>query len=715
MIGANMRTEELLQQSQALTQELQRQSKELTAAAGRAQAHQRGAREAGDRAGGEGAAARRAEPKVEVKNREVELARVSLEEKAEQLALISKYKSEFLANMSHELRTPLNSLLILAKLLADNKEANLTDKQVEYAKTIYASGGDLLDADQRDPRPVQGRGRQDAGRAARRRRSPSVAGLRRAHASAPSPSRRASTFSIEVDRATCPARIRTDPQRLQQILKNLLANAFKFTERGSVHAAHAPARAGGRGSRTSAAHGGGVIAFAVADTGIGIAHEQAAAHLRGLPAGRRHHQPQVRRHRPRPVDQPRDRAPARRRDPRRERGRARGARSRSTCPSATSRPVDDDGDREPQLRRRARSSFAQRGQRRRRSPSPIRSSLARSRTIATDIARGRPRAAHHRGRREVRAHHAADGARQGLQGRGRHARRHRPRAGQRATGRTPSRSTSSCPALDGWTVLDRLKRNPRRGTSRCTSSRSTRRSRRGAALGAFAYLEKPVSREALDGAFAHIDDLPRPQRCGGCCWSRTTTPQRDSIVELVGEGERRARSPRSRTGRGGAGGARQRRVRLHGRRPGAARRRRHPADRAGAEPQVRQLRELPIIVYTGKDLTPEDEDALKKYAAVGHPQEHGALARAPAQRDRAVPAPRREHACPSDRKAVLRGQPAQRRSVAGRKVLVVDDDVRNIFAMTSVLEASGLRGDLRRERPGRHRGARRATRTSTSC
>src|SRR6202012_6297378 len=78
------------------------------------------------------------------KNQEVELASRSVEEKAEQLQLISKYKSEFLANMSHELRTPLNSLLILAKLLSDNKDGNLSDRQIEYAKTIYASGGDLL-------------------------------------------------------------------------------------------------------------------------------------------------------------------------------------------------------------------------------------------------------------------------------------------------------------------------------------------------------------------------------------------------------------------------------------------------------------------------------------------------------------------------------------------------------------------------------------------
>src|SRR5262249_61269505 len=82
--------------------------------------------------------------RIEIKNREIELARAALEEKAEQLALSSRYKSEFLANMSHELRTPLNSLLILAKLLADNAEKNLTDKQIEYSKTIYQAGNDLL-------------------------------------------------------------------------------------------------------------------------------------------------------------------------------------------------------------------------------------------------------------------------------------------------------------------------------------------------------------------------------------------------------------------------------------------------------------------------------------------------------------------------------------------------------------------------------------------
>jgi len=231
MIGANMRTEELLQQSQSLTQELQSQSNELTVQQDELKrtnsALEKQALELEEKA----KLLEEQNSKVEVKNREVEQARVSLEEKAEQLALISKYKSEFLANMSHELRTPLNSLLILAKLLGENKDGNLSDRQIEYAKTIYSSGGDLLSL----INEILDLAKVEAGKMRVEPRDLPFLEIQQFVERSFQPLAGEKGLEFKIDLAPdLPQRIRTDPQRLQQILKNLIANAIKFTAKGHV-------------------------------------------------------------------------------------------------------------------------------------------------------------------------------------------------------------------------------------------------------------------------------------------------------------------------------------------------------------------------------------------------------------------------------------------------------------------------------------------------
>jgi signal transduction histidine kinase len=169
--------------------------------------------------------------KVEQKNSEVEAARLALEEKAEQLALSSRYKSEFLANMSHELRTPLNSLLILARLLTENQDGNLTEKQVEYAQTILGAGSDLLNLinDVLDLSKIEA-GKMDI--------SPTevlLADVREfvRRSFQPLAEQKGLEFEVELT-GRLPETIYTDGQRLQQVLKNLLSNAVKFTESGGV-------------------------------------------------------------------------------------------------------------------------------------------------------------------------------------------------------------------------------------------------------------------------------------------------------------------------------------------------------------------------------------------------------------------------------------------------------------------------------------------------
>ncbi|HYR79339.1 MAG TPA: ATP-binding protein, partial [Candidatus Dormibacteraeota bacterium] len=267
MIMANMRTEQLLQQSQGLTQELQNQSNELTTQQETLKqtnnALERQALELEEKA----KLLEEQNTKVEVKNREVEQARKSLEEKAEQLALVSKYKSEFLANMSHELRTPLNSLLLLSKVLSENKETNLTDKQIEYVRTIYSSGTDLMKL----INEVLDLAKVEAGKMELEPRELVTSELTdyvQRHF-APLAEQKNLEFTVEMA-AGVPAEIHADQQRLEQVLKNLLANAFKFTENGSVRFRIDMAPPGKYFDSESLKIAGKVIAISVTDTGIGI-------------------------------------------------------------------------------------------------------------------------------------------------------------------------------------------------------------------------------------------------------------------------------------------------------------------------------------------------------------------------------------------------------------------------------------------------------------
>ncbi|MFE9256871.1 HAMP domain-containing protein [Streptomyces sp. NPDC006879] len=268
-ISVNSKTEVLLKQSQELTEQLRERSAELE--------NRQSALEASNTELEEKAELLAQQNRdIEVKNTEIEEARQVLEERAEQLAVSMRYKSEFLANMSHELRTPLNSLLILAKLLADNAEGNLSPKQVEFADTIHGAGSDLLQLinDILDLSKVEA-GKMDV--------SPTRIALVQLvdYVEAtfrPLTAEKGLDFSVRVS-PELPATLHTDEQRLLQVLRNLLSNAVKFTDSGAVELVIRLAGADVPGAiREQLLEAGSLreadadlIAFSVTDTGIGIA------------------------------------------------------------------------------------------------------------------------------------------------------------------------------------------------------------------------------------------------------------------------------------------------------------------------------------------------------------------------------------------------------------------------------------------------------------
>ena len=682
MISASMRTEELLEQSQGLTQELQTQSKELTIQQGELKksnaALEKQALELEEKA----KQLEEQNSNIEVKNREVELARASLEEKAEQLSLISKYKSEFLANMSHELRTPLNSLLILAKLLSDNKDANLSEKQVEYAKTIYASGGDLLSL----INEILDLSKVEAGKMQIEPRDIALADLKEFFERnfRPIAEQKGLDFQIELG-GNVPSHIRTDPQRLQQVIKNLLANAFKFTETGSVKLKMDVRRERNVFQSDALLHAEQVLAFSVVDTGIGIpknkhkiifeAFQQAdgttsrkyggtglglsiSKEITRLLGGEIHVESEPGRGSNFTLYLPdrytdgmgdeQQRPAAEQREPS-ARTVARGPvtfLSEPQLPEAMAlRPLEDDREH---LREGDRILLI------------IEDDLKFAR-IMVGMAR-------EKGFKAVVATRGDTGL-------------------ALANELLPAAITLDIqlPVVDGWAILDRLKRNPRTRHIPVHVISIVEKSKKGAAMGAFAYLEKPVSKEALEGAFTHISSFLE-KKVKRLLVIEDDLVQQKVVSELV-QGEdvqvtaATSAAEAERALEADAIDCVVLDLMLEDEDAGG-----RLLEKIKTQPRFKNL---PVVVYTGKELAKREEQRLKKYAE-SVILKSGASSPEKLLSDTALFLHRIEAKLSPQARELLKERRDAAEVIAGKKVLIVDDDVRNIFALTSVLESHGV-------------------------
>ncbi|HVI58930.1 MAG TPA: HAMP domain-containing protein [Luteimonas sp.] len=654
-IESTMRTERLLSQSQQLASELQSQQREL--------------QQTNDEIALKAQLLAEQKAEVEQKNQQIEQARRELEEKAAELALTSRYKSEFLANMSHELRTPLNSILILGQQLAENPDANLSGRQVEFAKTIHAAGTDLLNliSDILDLSKIE------SGTVTVDSETVRFAHLREnlMRAFRHEAERRNLEFTIELDPALGPA-LDTDPKRLQQILKNLLSNAFKFTQQGSVRMRACKASSGWSPGNDVLANAGTVVALEVSDTGIGIspdkqkivfeAFQQADAgtsrqfggtglglaisrEIAGLLGG----ELQLR-------STPGAGSTFTLYLPLHYVGADRAHSVRAIQAQAHAQVGTDDASAAP-----LESVADDRGVPAGDAPTLlVVEDDARYATVLRDLARAQ-------GFRVLVAHTGAEALRL--------VRDDRP--------------TAICldiflPDMLGWTLLARLKHDA--ATRHIPVQILTVEEGRHQSLerGAFSYLAKPASSQAIGDSLRRIREYATP-RVKRLLVVEDDANERLGIEQLIGHDDVAIDT----VGSGEAalealdGGGYDCAV-LDLRLP----------DMTGFEllDRVQErpgLRDLPIVVFTGKELTAEEEQRLRRAAksvvikGVESPERlldetalflHRVIADLPPGKQRMV---ERLHA--SDE------------VLADKRVLVVDDDVRNIFAMSSVLERHGMR------------------------
>jgi HAMP domain-containing protein/CheY-like chemotaxis protein/signal transduction histidine kinase len=701
-ILANMRTEELLLQSQQLTQDLQSQSEELQAqqdelkrsnaeleaqtATLRAseellQTQQEELQQTNEELEERSQQLEEQNRRIEIKNAEIEEARSALEEKAEQLALSSRYKSEFLANMSHELRTPLNSLLILAKLLGDNPDGNLTEKQIEFATTIHNAGSELLGLinDILDLSKVEA-GKMDLN-VGEVSVAEELAGLERSFM--PVAAEKGLSFELDFAENALPT-IVTDQQRLQQVLKNLLSNAFKFTDSGGV--VLRVGQAVGRqfaGDVLSKAER--VIGFSVVDTGVGIPHDK----LRLIfEAFQQADGTTSRRYGGTGLGLSISREIARLLGGEIHVESAPGTGSTftlylpehyvATAPAATPAELleavsaglspataashnGDEPDLDPMLLVTSEVEDD-------RESIEVGDRVVLIVEDDADFARTELEIARERGFKGLVALRGDTGLAL--------AREFRPDA---------IVLDMSLPVLDGWTVLDRLKRHPATRHIPVHIVSGMEEMQPALMAGAAAFVQKPASLEALEGVFGGIESfIDRDVR--RLLVVDDDEAQRDAIVELVGgDGDVEIVA---------VGSSEEALAALE------------------AEPEfdcmvldlklpkmtgfdllekvktTERSRALPVIVYTGKDLTRREETKLKRYAETIVIKD----ARSPERLldETSLFLHRVESKLPDSKRKMLEQLHNADAVFLGKKVLIVDDDVRNVFALTSALEANGM-------------------------
>jgi CheY-like chemotaxis protein/signal transduction histidine kinase/HAMP domain-containing protein len=682
MIGANMRTEELLKQSQSLAEELKDQSRELQrqqdelrrsnseleqqaqtlrASEEMLREQQEELQQVNEELEEKASLLVEQNKAVETKNREVEMARLAVEEKASQLAVSSKYKSEFLANMSHELRTPLNSLLILARMLSDNKDQNLTGKQVDYAKTIHSAGTDLLNL----INEVLDLSKVEAGKIEIYPTDVAIEEILR-HLEAnfgPVAAQKGLKFSLEVE-PEVPVFLRTDGQRLQQIIRNLLGNAFKFTEEGGVRVkVHLPDPKTSFSSNVLAAAPEDVIAFSVIDTGVGIQKEKQQLIFEAFQqadgtTSRKYGGTGL------GLSISRELARLLGGEVRVESEPGKGSTFTLYLPTRYE-------ERQAEVRGEAPIEIAS-------DPLPEgeieddRHQISQGDRVLLIIeddasfARALITMAREHGFRAVAALRGDTGLSL--------ARRLLPSA---------ILLDVQLPGVDGLRVLEDLKAHPQTRHIPVHMLSGVDRAHEGLRLGAVAYLQKPVSKDALEKTFGEIEGFLH-RKASKLLIVEDDERERQSMVELVGsEGVETTAVGTVKEALSALESTRYDcmvlDLSLHG---GSGF---ELLEKMAKKPA---LRSLPVIVYTGRDLSQQEETRLKKFARSIILKD----ARSP---DRLLAETtlflhRVEAELPPPKRRMLHEGASADGVFKDRKVLIVDDDVRNIYALATVLEEAGM-------------------------